>query len=163
MPQTPLGITNPYTSTGTLDDKVSARIGTRDHAYIKSKFPYLHAASDKILSTLYRNLVLSLQEYELTNGPFDPAWYVDDPTFDLLRAGLQRQPLRLLTGSTLPRDERGGTQPVHQADGDHASVGSYSKEGSESGGEGEDAGQAEEQPGAGPTGLDALLNLLKPR
>lgn len=154
MPLYPLN--NPYHLASIPTIKASAMLGARDLAYVRTLVPNLTGETDKLLSLLFHSFVLSLQQYEQSNGPIEPAFYVDHPTYALVESLLQRRTPGCVDGEEAGRDERRGADGVRQEDGHDAGLGSVTKEGNDEvrtegtqatrTGEGEESSEPSKQP-----------------
>lgn len=93
---------------------VTARVSIEDFAYLKTRYPIVTGLTDKILSNLFSQLINRLREYECYNGPIEPAWSTDHPSFDILDSILGTSAGRP-AGTSSGRDDAPATSGVCEA------------------------------------------------
>lgn len=107
---------SPYKHLGETRACFPTRVDPVDLAYVRKKFPYgLTGVVDTISATLFYKFVNELRKYE----PFEPACFVNDPGYDILKRVLDSVFVERCTlgsgdqtSETGPRDGRCGTSSV---------------------------------------------------
>ena len=112
----PLDLTfdNPYDIRDRRPDgqKLTACIPGPEYRLLKRIFPILPGLSDKLISNLVKLFIDYLKQHELDNGPIDPAWTIDHPTYNLFYDFLGDCRRGLIAGSGRPRHDARATDGV---------------------------------------------------
>lgn len=90
--------------------KLTSAVSEEDFHFLKRRFP-AENLSDRVISNLFKLLINELRIIDATT-PIESAWYIDSPSWDVLRSVIQRLETGRPVGDASARTESGTTDGV---------------------------------------------------